>query len=100
MAETRTLIEIPAFVTVRELATLMTVSPINVIKELMANGIMANINQQIDFETAAIVAGEMGYDVVAHEEAAAAHVPTGWGNTATTVSGRREASRGPAYARR
>ncbi len=71
MAETRTLIEIPAFVTVRELATLMNVSPINVIKELMANGIMANINQQIDFETAAIVAGEMGYDVVAHEEAAA-----------------------------
>ncbi len=71
MAETRTLIEIPAFVTVRELATMMGVSPINVIKELMANGIMANINQQIDFETAAIVAGEMGYDVVAHEEAAA-----------------------------
>ena len=69
MADTRTLIEIPAFVTVRELATLMGVSPINVIKELMANGIMANINQQIDFETAAIVAGEMGYDVAAHEEA-------------------------------
>ncbi|MBK7219203.1 MAG: translation initiation factor IF-2 [Candidatus Promineofilum sp.] len=68
MAETKTLIEIPAFVTVRELATMMGVSPINVIKELMANGIMANINQQIDFETAAIVAGEMGYDVVAHEE--------------------------------
>ena len=55
--------------TVRELATLMGVSPINVIKELMANGLMANINQQIDFETAAIVAGEMGYDVVAHQEA-------------------------------
>ena len=71
MAETKTLIEIPAFVTVRELATLMGVSPINVIKELMANGLMANINQQIDFETAAIVAGEMGYDVVAHQEAVA-----------------------------
>ncbi|MBP8947924.1 MAG: translation initiation factor IF-2 [Candidatus Promineofilum sp.] len=69
MAETKTLIEIPAFVTVRELATMMGVSPINVIKELMANGIMANINQQIDFDTAAIVAGEMGYDVVAHQEA-------------------------------
>ena len=69
MAETKTLIEIPAFVTVRELATMMGVSPINVIKELMANGLMANINQQIDFETAAIVAGEMGYDVVAHQEA-------------------------------
>ncbi len=82
MADTRTLIEIPAFVTVRELATLMGVSPINVIKELMANGIMANINQQIDFETAAIVAGEMGYDVTAHEEAVEEKIAdeekTGW----------------------
>ena len=66
MADTKTLIEIPAFITVRELATMMGVSPINVIKELMANGIMANINQQIDFDTAAIVAGELGFDVVAH----------------------------------
>ncbi|HRO25134.1 MAG TPA: translation initiation factor IF-2 N-terminal domain-containing protein, partial [Promineifilum sp.] len=82
MADTKTLIEIPAFVTVRELATMMGVSPINVIKELMANGIMANINQQIDFDTAAIVAGEMGFDVVAQQEAAAEAVEeeekTGW----------------------
>jgi len=82
MAEIKTLIEIPAFVTVRELATMMGLSPINVIKELMANGIMANINQQIDFDTAAIVAGELGFDVVAHEEAVAAPAPeeekTGW----------------------
>ena len=42
----------------------MEVSPIDVIKELMSNGIMANINQDIDFDTAAIVAGEMGFEVV------------------------------------
>jgi len=82
MAEVKSLIEIPAFITVRELATLMGVSPINVIKELMANGIMANINQQIDFDTAAIVAGEMGFDVTAHEElvpeAAPEEEQTGW----------------------
>lgn len=71
MADTKTLIEVPAFVTVRELASLMGESPINVIKELMANGIMANINQQIDFDTAAIVAGEMGFDVVAYQEVVA-----------------------------
>ena len=64
MAETKTIIEVPAFLTVRDLANLMGVSPINVIKELMSNGIMANINQQIDFETAAIVAEEMGFDAV------------------------------------
>lgn len=61
MSKTKTAIEIPDFLTVRELANLMQVSPIDVIKELMRNGIMANINQQIDFDTAAIVAEEMGF---------------------------------------
>lgn len=55
-------ITIPDFITVRDLATQMDVSPINVIKELMANGIMVNINQEIDFDTAAIVAEEMGFE--------------------------------------
>ncbi|MGQ9626889.1 MAG: translation initiation factor IF-2 [Anaerolineae bacterium] len=55
-------IEIPESLTVRELAQLMRVSPIEVIKELMNNGIMANINQQIDYETAVIVAEEMGFE--------------------------------------
>jgi translation initiation factor IF-2 len=40
----------------------MNVSPIDVIKELMNNGIMANINQQIDYDTAAIVSSEMGFE--------------------------------------
>ncbi len=55
-------VTIPEFVTVRELAELMEASPIDVIKELMANGIMASINQQVDYDTAAIVAAEMGYE--------------------------------------
>ena len=57
-------IEIPASVTVRDLARTIEASPIEVIKNLMANGVMANINQQIDFDTAAIVAAEMGYEAV------------------------------------
>ena len=56
-------IELPATLTVRELADEINSSPIEVIKTLMANGVMANINQQIDFDTAAIVAAEMGYEV-------------------------------------
>jgi translation initiation factor IF-2 len=62
-AENRT-IQVPPALTVRELAALMQVSPIDVIKELMSNGIMANINQQIDFDTAAIVGTEMGFEIV------------------------------------
>jgi translation initiation factor IF-2 len=55
-------VEIPDFPTVRQLSELMDVSPIVVIKELMNAGVMANINQQIDYETAAIVAQEMGFE--------------------------------------
>ncbi len=55
-------IEIPARLMVRELAQLMNVSPIDVIKRLMYDGIIATINQTIDYETAAIVASEMGFE--------------------------------------
>jgi translation initiation factor IF-2 len=55
-------VEVPEFTTVRDLAAILDVSPIDVIKELMNNGIMATINQQIDFDTSAIVAEEMGFE--------------------------------------
>jgi translation initiation factor IF-2 len=54
-------VELPISITVRDLAHKLEVSPIDVIKTLMANGMMANINQEIDYDTAAIVADEMGY---------------------------------------
>ncbi len=57
-------IELSSSVTVRELAQIMQTSPIDVIKALMSNGVMASINQPIDFDTAAIVASEMGYEAV------------------------------------
>ncbi len=53
---------LPPGITVRDLSERLNASPIDVIKTLMANGVMANINQQIDFDTAAIVAAELGYD--------------------------------------
>jgi len=55
-------VEIPELIVVRELANLMEVSPIDLIKELMNAGVMANINQQIDYDTAAIIAEEMGFE--------------------------------------
>jgi translation initiation factor IF-2 len=55
------LIEIPDTLSVKQLADLLQVSAINVIKQLMRNGIMANINQAIDYEAAAAVIAGFGY---------------------------------------
>lgn len=55
-------IELPPSITVRELATVLKASPIEIIRTLMAIGVMANINQSVDFDTAAVVASEYGYD--------------------------------------
>lgn len=55
-------IQIPRVLTVKELGELMGIAPVEVIKELMKNGVMASINQSIDFETAAIVAHDLGFE--------------------------------------
>ena len=55
-------IDLPEVMTVRDLSRALRMSPIDIIKELMANGIVAGINQQIDYETAEIVAGELGFE--------------------------------------
>ena len=57
-----TLVEIPGTISVRQLAELLNISAIDVIKKLMRSGIMANINQVIDYEAAASIAGEFGYE--------------------------------------
>lgn len=55
-------ITIPEVITVRDLADLLEETPIKVIKSLMSNGVLASINQQVDFDTAAIIASEFGYE--------------------------------------
>jgi translation initiation factor IF-2 len=62
MGTERKTVELPPTLTVRALAERIQASPIDLIKQLMANGVMANINQQIDFDTAAIIIQEMGFD--------------------------------------
>ena len=62
MAQEQQIVLVPDYLTVRELAELIDASPIEVMKKLIANGIMASINQQIDFDTAAIVIEEMGFE--------------------------------------
>ena len=67
-------IEIPRVLSVKELGDLMAVSPVEVIKELMKNGVMASINQVIDFDTAAIVATDMGFEAIEAQSAEHAEV--------------------------
>ncbi|MBC7258866.1 MAG: translation initiation factor IF-2 [Chloroflexi bacterium] len=55
-------IELPSSLTVRDLGHALGVSPIEVMKKLIGFGIMANINELIDYDTAAIVAAEMGFE--------------------------------------
>ena len=56
-------VKIPDEITVGELASRMKKTAAEVIKCLMRNGVMAGINQSIDFETAEYVATEMGCKV-------------------------------------
>ncbi len=56
------LVEIPHTLSIRQLADLIQASAIDIIKQLMRNGIMANINQVIDYEAAAVVAAAFGYE--------------------------------------
>jgi translation initiation factor IF-2 len=58
-------------VTVAELARAMGTKGADLIKKLVSQGIMANINQLLDFDTAALVADDFGYELeldTFHEE--------------------------------
>jgi translation initiation factor IF-2 len=57
------LVEIPHALSVRQLAELLPISIIGIIKRLMKNGTMANINQVVSYETAAAIATDIGYEV-------------------------------------
>ncbi|MDX2079054.1 MAG: translation initiation factor IF-2 [bacterium] len=72
MAQEKQIILVPDFLTVRQLAELISASPIEVMKRLISSGIMASINQQIDYDTAAIVLEEFGYEAQSASAVAAA----------------------------
>lgn len=67
-----TSIAVPATVSVADLATRLSESPAKLVAELMKNGVMATINETIDFETASIIATDLGYKL--EEEAPAEEV--------------------------
>jgi len=56
------ILKLTEFVTVSELAAMMSISPTQVISVCMSLGIFASINQRLDAETIQIVADEFGYE--------------------------------------
>jgi translation initiation factor IF-2 len=61
-------VSLPSAVTVRDFATRLSL-PVNiVIQELMKNGILASLNEQIDFDTASILAEDLGFNVTAEDK--------------------------------
>ncbi|MDE6446278.1 MAG: translation initiation factor IF-2 [Alistipes sp.] len=59
----RSTLKVTEFVTVSELATMMDVSPTEVITACMNLGLMVSINQRLDAEALAVVAEEFGFKV-------------------------------------
>jgi len=62
--EERGEVKIPPVLTVRDFAAILNLPVTDVIKELMRSGVMATLNQRIDYDTAAIVAEDLGYTSV------------------------------------
>src|SRR5262249_37704561 len=62
---------LPKSILVGDLANLLEVSRVDVIQKLVAMGVMASVNVSIDFDTATLVATELGFETKAEEEAAA-----------------------------
>jgi translation initiation factor IF-2 len=56
-------ITLPSQMTVKEFAAALSLPVPLVIQKLMENGVMATINEVIDYETAAIIAADLGYTV-------------------------------------
>lgn len=67
-------IEVEDMITVGTLAEKLMLPVGRVIGELMKNGVMATVNERIDFDTAQIIVGELGLDVELKKKEVAAPV--------------------------
>ncbi len=67
MDDQKKVIQIAGSITVDELAKALGLSVTSLIGELFKNGIVATINQRLDFETASIIIDELGVENVALE---------------------------------
>lgn len=58
-------VKIGESINVGELAKRMSIKGILLVRKLISSGMRVTLNQSIDFETAAIIAGDLGFEVVA-----------------------------------
>jgi translation initiation factor IF-2 len=72
--EDKKIIEISEVIQVKELAGKLNKPVVEVISELVRNGVMATINEDIDFETAAIISENFGFEAVKSEEEEKNHI--------------------------
>ena len=56
-------VSLPAVMSVKEFAQILGLDVTLVIKKLIQNGVLASINEEIDYDTAAIVASDLGFEV-------------------------------------
>jgi len=61
-------IALPSSVTVKKLSELLHLPVATIITELMKNNILASINEEIDFDTASIIASDLGLETEPAEE--------------------------------
>lgn len=78
-------VKIPAAVTVSSLAHKMSVKAADVIQHLLTLGVTASINENIDYETATIVASEFGFEVESSEQSETDMLPTVVKDTEATL---------------
>src|ERR671937_1914829 len=85
-------VALPPNVSVKDLAGKIGVAPVEVIKKLISNGVMANINQVVDYDTAAIVADEFGLTVepISSEDVVAVETQSQDGAGTVTTTSREE----------
>ena len=69
------LIELPSTITVKDLSELLGVTPVQIIKQLMRNGVMAIINQVLEYDVAVGLAKDFNHEIKELPKPAAPGVP-------------------------
>ncbi|HYV33885.1 MAG TPA: translation initiation factor IF-2 [Candidatus Limnocylindria bacterium] len=71
-------VKLPGFIKVRDFAAILNLPVTKVITVLINNGVMASINEEVDFDTASIVAQELGFEVETEVDTAIAEYGIGF----------------------